>query len=330
MQPAIPRIDFYTAADGRRLAARVWEAVHGAGSKEQGANTSGPPPAALCPPPRARIVFLHGITSHGGWYNRSCRHLASAGYEVHFLDRRGSGLNPQDRGDVDRWDTWMSDVEVYLEQIGREQGAGSTENALPPAPCPPLILAGISWGGKLAVAVARHRPDLMQGLALICPGLYAYQQAGWLGRMFLSCPLPPRIAGRHVTIPLTDPWLFTGTPPWVSFVAEDPLSLREVTIRFAREDLKLTHYAREATTFPTLDVLLVLSGRDRIIDNAPTRAYFARVEAKSKRLIEYAGAGHTLEFEPDPEQYLSDVTEWVEQVSSEERGSRIENRTRNV
>ena len=94
--PALPpKIEFYTAADGRRLAVRVWHGRRAAAG---------------------RVVFLHGITSHGGWYNRSCEHLAAAGFEVHFLDRRGSGLNIEQPGDVDRWQTWIDDVRVYLEQ----------------------------------------------------------------------------------------------------------------------------------------------------------------------------------------------------------------------
>ena len=91
-----PNIEFYEAAHGRRLAVRLWDS----------------PDAA-----RARVVFLHGVTSHGGWYTRSCQHLAAAGCEVHFLDRRGSGLNRQQPGDVDHWQTWLDDVAVYLKQI---------------------------------------------------------------------------------------------------------------------------------------------------------------------------------------------------------------------
>ena len=51
-------------------------------------------------PPKARLVFVHGIRSHGGWYQRSCRRLAEAGFDVYFLDRRGGGLNTAHRGDT--------------------------------------------------------------------------------------------------------------------------------------------------------------------------------------------------------------------------------------
>ena len=47
----------------------------------------------------AQVVFLHGIQSHGGWYEHSCERLRQAGFAVSFLDRRGSGLNEQGRGE---------------------------------------------------------------------------------------------------------------------------------------------------------------------------------------------------------------------------------------
>lgn len=295
MSTLVSRIEFYSAADGRRLAARVWSSEQGAGSGEQ----------EIVRAPRGHVVFLHGITSHGGWYARSCRHLVDAGFDVHLLDRRGSGLNPHDRGDVDRCETWLSDVELYLRNI----------RSHPLHVAAPTVLCGISWGGKLAVAVAHRHPDLVQGLALICPGLYSYQQPGFVKRAVLSGPLPARMQARRVPIPLADPRLFTDSPRWVDFVADDPLSLRRITIRFAQADLELTRAARQSVSFSQVSMLLMLSGRDRIVQNQRTRAYFSRVAARSKTLIEYPDAAHTLEFEPDPRPYFHDLTEWMKGVS---------------
>ena len=60
--------------------------------------------------PRARVVFVHGIRSHGGWYTRSCCALAAAGFEVYFLDRRGAGLNTAHRGDAPGFRRLLDDV----------------------------------------------------------------------------------------------------------------------------------------------------------------------------------------------------------------------------
>ena len=270
-----PRIAFYDAADGRRLAARIFDS-----------NAT----------PRAHVVFLHGISSHGGWYVRSGLYLAAAGFQVHSLDRRGSGLNADQRGDVDRWQTWIQDVAVYLERIHREA---------------PVVLCGISWGGKLAAAMARRHPGLIHGVALICPGLYSPHDPGIVRRSMLAVPVPQRIEQRQLHIPLQGPELFTDTPAWREYIAGDPLTLRRVTWRLARESFRLTRYAQQAAPFIHMPLLLMLAGRDRIVDNRRTTAFFRRTAAVKRTLIEYPNAAHTLEFEPDPREYFNDLAEWI-------------------
>jgi alpha-beta hydrolase superfamily lysophospholipase len=284
-----PEIEFYRASDGRRLAVRVW--------RPNG-------------PPRARVVLLHGITSHSGWYSGSCSHLAAAGCEVHFLDRRGSGLNCEQPGDVDRWETWIDDVAVYLAKCRTPDvwchgiDGASSRQAGP-------ILCGISWGGKLAVAVARRHPGLLDGLGLICPGLFSHHEPGLLKRLVLAIPQPTRFAQARVSIPLGDPGLFIEHPKWREFIERDPLALRKVTLRFARADRELARFAQRAAPYLHLPLLLMLAGRDRIVANRPTRKFFARAASSNKTLIEYSNATHTLEFETEPDAYFADLANWL-------------------
>jgi alpha-beta hydrolase superfamily lysophospholipase len=58
--------------------------------------------------------------------------------------------------------------------------------------------------------------------------------------------------------------------------------------------------------------LLMLAGRDRIVDNARTLAYFQRLASADRSVIEYPDAHHTLEFEPDPTRYADDLIGWLE------------------
>jgi alpha-beta hydrolase superfamily lysophospholipase len=280
------KIEFYEAADGRRLAVRVWSADE---------------------IPAARIVCLHGITSHGGWYDRCCEYLAGAGFESHFLDRRGSGLNAEQPGDVDSWQTWLDDVGAYLRTIRHPDS--NEQRRLP------VVLCGISWGGKLAAAVARRFPGFMNGLALVCPGIYSPYSPGRIKRLALRAPVPSRWMSRRVRIPLRRPQLFTDSPAWRKFIADDPLTLREVTWRFAREDRRLSAFARVSAPFLHMPLLVVLAGRDRIVNNRRTRRFFGRAAAAQKTLHEYSNAAHTLEFEFDPTQYFSDFAAWVHNVA---------------
>ena len=122
------------------------------------------------------------------------------------------------------------------------------------------------------------------------------------------------MAKRRVTIPLQDPALFTESPEWQDYVQRDPLTLRKVTVRFALEDRKLTRYATEAPQEIRVPTLAVLAGRERIVNNARVRKFFDQIDCEKKKLIEYASAAHTLEFEPDPNEYFKDLTEWIESL----------------
>ncbi len=269
-----PRIAQYTAADGYRGFVRIWEV-------EQ---------------PLARVIFLHGIISHGGWYGSSCAHLAKAGFEVHFIERRGSGLNVANRGDVDVWTTWRDDVENYLRSLGSDL---------------PRILLGISWGGKLAAAVAIHGPQLLNGVGLICPGLYAKRGAGRLQRELVRFAAFTPLRNCEVTIPLQDAALFTDSPIWQRFIDRDSLAIRRITLRFARADQKMNEFLVSSVQPISVPFLMMLAGKDRISHNAQLRTFFEKLNAPVKQLIDYPTAAHTLEFEGDSISYLQDLTNWM-------------------
>lgn len=254
--------------------------------------------------PRGRVVFIHGVISHGGWYGASCRRLAAAGFEVDFLDRRGSGLNRQSRGDVDDWQTWITDVTDHLATIGEPPDRTTT------------VLIGISWGGKLAVQIAKRHPELIDALGLVCPGLFARQFPSPSKYAVLSLLRRVGRGGWRVPIPLRDPALFTDVPDWQAFIADDPLTLRHVTVRFALADRELTKSSRRDPELIRVPTWLVTAGRDRIIQNEPTLDFVRRISHPDKRLIEYPNAAHTFEFEPDPEPYFADLVDWVRHVTA--------------
>jgi alpha-beta hydrolase superfamily lysophospholipase len=60
-----------------------------------------------------------------------------------------------------------------------------------------------------------------------------------------------------------------------------------------------------------MPLLLVLAGRDRIVNNSRTREFFNRTGSRVRTLIEYPDAAHTLEFEPEPEPYFADLASWA-------------------
>lgn len=256
----------------------------------------------LAAPPRAHVVCLHGIQSHAGWYEYSCTRLSQAGFLVWFLDRRGAGRNQAARGDAAGYRRLLDDVEEFLAAV-RSGAAGAAADR-------PVFLAGISWGGKLAVALEARRPGLVDGLALLCPGFFARVRPPLRERLAIAWARLVA-ADRLFPIPLDDPGLFTATPRWQRFIQDDPLSLRRASARLLIASVALDRFLRAAPARIRVPVLLLLAENDRIIDNARTRQYVQRFAAPDKEVIAYPGAHHTLEFEPDPERFIHDLLDWL-------------------
>jgi alpha-beta hydrolase superfamily lysophospholipase len=250
-------------------------------------------------------VALHGIQSHSGWFTYSSGKLAGAGFEVCFLDRRGSGMNEPARGHVVHFERLVDDVAQFL---------ADARNRTCRPPDAPVILLGVSWGGKLATVTAAHRPDLIDGLALLYPGLQARVRTRWDQNLRLSLAERLGIREKRARIPLDDARLFTGEPRWQKMIRNDPLALHDVTVSFLLANRELDRRLPMCPAAIRCPVLVMLAGRDEIINNAATARYVRQFAAKEVSLIEYADARHTLEFEPDRDRFIDDLIAWLGKV----------------
>jgi alpha-beta hydrolase superfamily lysophospholipase len=277
-----PQVETQLASDGYAIHVAVW-----------------PAPAAL--PLRGRVVVIHGVQSHSGWYHRLGRTLADAGYEAHFPDRRGSGANRADRGHAPSAWRLIADLAEWLKTLRDRE------------PALPLALAGISWGGKLAVITAATHPELVDALALICPGLQP--------RVGVTAGERLRIAWAYLTnryktfpIPLSNPELFTASPEGRAFIAADRFALHAGTAGLLAASSFIDIRLRRARKHVHQPILLMLAGKDRIVDNGRTRAVVETMASTTKTIIEYPVAHHTLEFEPDPARYARDLIGWLDRA----------------
>lgn len=247
--------------------------------------------------PVGRVVFLHGIQSHGGWYPRSCSQIAAEGYEVFFLDRRGCGLNTEARGDLPSFRRALDDIAEFVRGLLTDK---------------PRLMVAISWGAKLGVGFQYRYPGLVDGLAVLCPGFFPVIRPGFFTRMRIGrCALTSPT--RMFPIPLNDPTLFTESERGREFLRKDPLALHEATARMLFQSNSLDMYLRRAWKWVTIPTLLILAGRDRIIDNARTRQYVEKFPGP-KQVIEYPEAHHTLEFEPEGHPFVTDLFGWMARV----------------
>src|SRR5215218_11476242 len=268
---------FLTAGDGVRLHCLHWRSRQ--------------------PPPSAVLVFLHGIASHAGWFGETAADLNRRGVEVYGPDRRGSCRSGGPRGHLDRYEQALDDVEQLMRLVAAEH------------PGTPVFVAASSWAAKLAVVYAAQRPASLAGLLLLGPVLFptvklspARQVQVVVGHLVRPMAYLP--------IPLT-PELYTANPPYLDFIRADPLRRLEATTQFFWQTARLDRQRGRAGAGLALPLLLLQGEADKMIDVPATRRWFDRLGVEDKTYRAYAGAGHTLDFEPDRAPYLADLLGWL-------------------
>lgn len=257
---------------------------------------------------KGHVVVLHGVQSHSGWYHTLGETLARAGYTASFPNRRGSGPNQQDRGHAPSGGRLVNDVAEWLDRLRTD------------SPGRPVALAGISWGGKVAVLTSVRHPELVDALALVCPGLEPQVGVSFADKLRIA---RAAVFNRSKTfpIPLADPALFTDNREKQEFIRNDPLSLREATAGLLASSFFIDRMVKRAPRRLYQPALLMLAGRDRIVDNGRTLAYFAKLASTDRQVIEYPDGCHTLEFDADPTRYARDLIAWLDERLPKRRDS---------
>ena len=249
---------------------------------------------------KGAVIYIHGIQSHGLWFEGSAGVLAEVGFNVLLADRRGSGVNLEGRGDVFDYRQWTGDYVELVDWIKEKTGVDRVH------------VVGVSWGGKIAVALARVIPERIAGLSLVAPGFFPAVDVG-LGEKFKIAISVIFCQKKYFDIPLNEAELFTGNPDRQEFIRRDELRLTRVTGNFLFQSRRLDRFIRFIHGRLSMPVKLFLAGRERIIDNEATVRYYRGLRTSfAKELSFYSEAYHTLEFERDNRRFLLDLKDWIE------------------
>jgi acylglycerol lipase len=246
--------------------------------------------------PHAVIVLVHGASEHSDRYRHVAARLVAEGYAVYALDHRGHGRSQGARAVIDRIANAVADVDhVVLAAGSRHPGV-------------PIFVLGHSMGGTISVAYALAHQDRLSGLILSGP-LAALEAA----------PAPLRFAGRVLSLvapglPLVaiDSSLVSRDPEVVAAYQADPLVHHgKLPARTVAE------LAAVIDTFPArapeikVPTLILYGTADRLCPPAGSEMLGDRVGAADKLVKPYEGLYHEILNEPEREQVLDDVCDWL-------------------
>ncbi len=237
------------------------------------------------PAPRAAtVVLLHGANEHGARYPVLIQRLTDAGYRVIAPDQRGHGKSEGQRGNVDRFERLLEDIEAVLDEPA--VGGGTR----------PVRVIGYSTGGLVATEFALRRPARTSALIVAAPAFGTGSGVPWpalvatrvLARVAPSVGLVRMNPHAMSTDPaeaaayLVDPDVYHGRVR-AGLVGAATARMRDLPARIGRLSAPL---------------LVLHGGRDQHASLTASRRILAAAGSADKTLIEYPSARHDLFHEP--------------------------------
>lgn len=249
------------------------------------------------------LVYLHGIESHAGWFAVAADALREQGMDVYCLDRRGSGLNRENRGFlsgyVDDYTTLLADIRAFVAPLRARYQR--------------VFLVGLSWGGKLALSYGLAHPEDIDGLVLITPGLRARVDVSLADKLKIALLSPLNPAARVAT-PI-QPEMFTTTPLYLDYIRRDPLRLRSATVRFFWQSHRLDNYVDRNIAGNRLPVQLFLADGDTIIDNEAVLTLLQQGKSARLDVLRYEDQTHSIQLDA-ARRLVQDMTDWIRERSA--------------
>ena len=247
-------------------------------------------------PPRGVLLICHGMGEHSGRYATVVDALVPDGWAVYGLDHRGHGRSGGVRVHVSHYADFLADLDTFRRMV-------ATRNETRP------FLLGHSMGGQIALAYALDHQDDLAGLVLSAPALQAPPVPRAVRAVATALArVTPRLRRAVVDLATisrdeavvtdyrTDALVHQGHPTIaLSLALAEQMTLLPARVR----DLRLP--------------LLVQHGTDdRICPPDGSRALAESVGTDDLTVRWYDGLWHEIYHEPEREQPLGDLREWLD------------------
>jgi len=247
-------------------------------------------------PPRGVLLICHGMGEHSGRYATVVDALVPDGWAVYGLDHRGHGRSGGVRVHLRHYADFLADLDTFRRMV-------ATRHETRP------FLLGHSMGGQIALAYALDHQDDLAGLVLSAPALQAPPVPRAVRAVATALArVTPRLRRAVVDIATisrdeavvtdyrTDALVHQGHPTIaLSLALAEQMTLLPARVR----DLRLP--------------LLVQHGTDdRICPPDGSRALAESVGTDDLTVRWYDGLWHEIYHEPEREQPLGDLREWLD------------------
>jgi acylglycerol lipase len=248
---------------------------------------------------KAVLLVVHGLAEHCGRYMNLVNRFVPLGYGVYTFDLPGHGKSHGKRVFVNRFEDYTQTLAVFLDKVRAKHNET------------PFFLVGHSMGSLVSAVFLTQHQENFAGAILSGPGAVkvpdSISSATILAGKVFSVLMPKiGLIGLDVNGVSRDPSVVRG-------YVEDPLvHTGKTTARLAAEILRAMQRIPEIAAQITLPILLIQGGADLLVDPEGARMLFETVQSSDKTIKIYDGLYHEIFNEPERDQVLNDVEEWLE------------------
>ena len=248
--------------------------------------------------PRALVIALHGMGGHAGDMQNIGEYLSEKGIAVFAPDLRGFGHYSGTKGHVMSFEEYIEDLQNLVMQV-----KDTYLNKI-------TYLFGFSLGGLNVIRYVNRYPRTVDGLLLQCPAVSQSLGIG-AGTRISGSILSVLNVKRYFSSEMT---FSDGSrnPEHVERLEKDPLRFTAVTPRFGTEVLKASKDAFRSAPNIVMPVFLQQAGADKLVIPEKSKEFFENLSSADKTWKLYEGLYHELHEEPEKEQVLQDMYEWMD------------------
>lgn len=247
--------------------------------------------------PVAVVLALHGFNDYHNAFASVGPHLATHGIVTYAYDQRGFGATAQ-RGIWAGTHRMVADARTMVELLRQEH------------PDLPVFLLGESMGGAVSIATVAATDDLVDGVILVAPAVWARTTMPWYQRWGLAAAraIAPnwRPTGKSLQRQASD------NIEMLRALGRDPLVIKQTRIDTVAGLADLMDVALASAPRLSSRTLILYGEQDQIVPKLPTcQMLHTLPDAIDWRLGLYPDGYHMLTRDLDGERVISDIATWI-------------------
>ena len=249
--------------------------------------------------PKAVLVIIHGVAEHSNRYLNLVDNLVPDGYAIYSYDQRGHGKSPGQRGYIESWSEYRTDLKRFLELVHQRE------------PNLPLFLYGHSQGALISLDYLIQESNNLSGTIISAAPIVSDDAASPI--LIAAVKVLSRVWPTFSIDSPIDPSQLSCDAREVIKYQDDPEVFKILTARWGTEYLKTQNEVRENAAAINLPILILHGGDDTICDPTGSQYLYDQVSSADKTLKIYPSYFHEIHNEPGHITVIQDMNEWMSQ-----------------